>query len=322
MSNPNLSIIIPARNEMFLKNTVENVLENIRGNSDLIIIMDGYWSNPPIQDHPRVNIIHFTESVGQRAATNAGVRLSKAKFVMKLDAHCSVDEGFDVKLTEPYLKKEIDTNVTTVPTMFNLHAFDWLCKCGHRIYQGPTPEKCPKCNTNNRPFTRDILWRAKPNPRSDFMRFDNELHFQYWKDYKKRPEAEGDICDLMSFIGACWLMSRHRYRKIGLLDERHGSWGQVGTEVSLSSWLSGGRLVVNKRSFFAHMFRTQGGDFSFPYKISGKAQAAAKKYSNDLWKKGKYKHAVKPLSWVIEKFWPIPGWNEDDLSTLKQMEQK
>jgi len=35
------------------------------------------------------------------------------------------------------------------------------------------------------------------------------------------------------------------------LDERHGFWGQFGTEISCKSWLSGGRQVVNKKTWFA-----------------------------------------------------------------------
>jgi len=319
---PLLSIVIPGRNEMFMTKTVENVLANIRGDTDIIVVADGYWPTPVIKDHPKVNIIHFTEPVGQRAATNAGVKISKAKFVCKLDAHCAIEEGFDVKMIDPYIKKEIDTDAVSVPSMLNLHAYDWVCKCGYRMYQGPTPEACPECRLDGKPFTLDILWLMKPNPRSDFMRFDSQLHFQYWRDYRKRPEARGDLCDLMSFIGACWVMSRHRYRKLGLLDEKHGSWGQVGTEVACAAWLSGGRLIVNKRTCFSHLFRTQGADFGFPYKITGKEQETARKYSNHFWKETKWKHAIRPLSWIVEKFWPVPGWTEEDMIELKKMEKK
>ena len=93
-----LSVIIPARNEIFLQKTIENILENIEADTEIIAVCDGYWPDPPVRDHERVNIIHFTKPVGQRAATNAGARLSQAKYVMKCDAHCAFDKGFDRKL--------------------------------------------------------------------------------------------------------------------------------------------------------------------------------------------------------------------------------
>ena len=161
--------------------------------------------------------------------------MSRAKYIMKVDAHCSFDEGFDVKLMEdsPY-------DWTIVPRMYNLHAFNWKCNaCRHERYQGPTPEKCEKCE-NTTDFERVIYWREKRNPTSDHMRFDSDLHFQYWTDFKKRPEAKADLAPTMSLIGACWFMHRERYWELDGMDERHGSWGQMGTEIACKSWLSGG----------------------------------------------------------------------------------
>jgi hypothetical protein len=94
------------------------------------------------------------------------------------------------------------------------------------------------------------------------------------------------------------------------MDEGHGSWGQFGTEVACKSWLSGGRLVVNKKTYFSHMFRTQGGDFGFPYELSGNAIDRAKKYSRELWLENNWKGAVKPFQYIIDKFAPIPDWHE------------
>ena len=37
-----LSILIPARNEEFLNRTVQDILENIEGNTEVIVVLDGY----------------------------------------------------------------------------------------------------------------------------------------------------------------------------------------------------------------------------------------------------------------------------------------
>ena len=145
--------------------------------------------------------------------------------------------------------------------------------------------------------------------RTEFWRFDADLHFQYWHDYRKRPEAQGDLVDVLSSVGACFFMRRERFWKLGGLDEAHGSWGQFGTEVACKSWLSGGRHIVNKRTWFAHLFRTQGGDFSFPYANPGSAVDRARAHSRKLWLEGAWPGAVHPLSWLIQKFAPVPDWS-------------
>ena len=315
-----LSVIIASRNEEWLKRTVEDVLVKRRSDTEVIVILDGKWADPALVDHPDVTIVYHPESVGQRAAINEGAKISKAKYIMKLDAHCILDEGFDVKLMTG-----CEPNWTVIPAQYNLHAFNWKCKtCGNEWYQGPTPTKCqtkgekhednPDCKGTE--FERVIIWQPRKSRRTEFWRFDSDLHFQYWQDLKTRPESQGDIVDTMSLLGACFFMERDWYWKIGGSEECFGSWGQQGTEISCKTWLSGGRLVTNKNTWFAHLFRTQGGDFGFPYPQSGNQVDNARKKSKEYFREGKWK-SEKPLSWLIDKFWPIPGWSEEDRLKLK-----
>jgi len=298
--NYDLSILIPARNEMFLAKTVENILENKRGKTQVIVVLDGQWADPPLTQHVDVVVVYLPESIGQRAATNLACRLSTAKYVMKCDAHVAFDEGFDVKMMA-----EMKDDWTMIPRMYNLHAFDWVCKCGLRLYQGPTPVSCEKCGGK---MEREIVWKPRLNRRSDSMRFDNTLHFQYWGSFESRPEAQGDVAPTMSLLGACFMLTREKYWELDICDEKHGSWGQQGTEVACKTWLSGGQLMVNKKTWFAHMFRTQGGDFGFPYPNTSVQQA--RNYSKELWLDGKWEKAKYPLSWLIDKFAPVPGWED------------
>lgn len=296
-----LDILIPSRNEMFLKNTVEDVLSHIEGNTGVIVVCDGAWPDPPLEDHPRVRLIYHSVSIGQRAATNEAARLSDAKWVMKLDAHCAVGQGFDRIMLE-----DIREDWTLVPMMYNLHAFDWVCQsCGHRKYQGPTPVSCDKCGGE---MKREMLWRPKKSPETTSMRFDKDLKFQYWSPYKRYQK--GDCVETMSCLGACWMVSRERYFEYDFCDEGHGSWGQQGTEVACKSWLSGGCLMVTRRTWFAHMFRTQGGDFGFPYPLSGHAVDHARKYSQKLFLEEGWPKAKREFSWILDHFAPIPDWHE------------
>lgn len=298
-----LSILIPARNEEFLKNTVEDILKNMRGDTEIIVCLDGQWANPPLEDNDRVTILYVPEAVGQRAGQNRCARLSTAKYVMKVDAHCSFDEGFDVKMLEAFEELGED-NITMVPVMRNLHVFDWKCpKCGKKVYQD-VPPVCPNCGSA---MEKKILWRAKPSPNSTSYRFNKELEFKYFGDYKKKQV--GDLVESMSLQGSCFMCTRENYWKNELCDESWGSWGGQGAEVAIKTWLSGGRVICNKRTWYAHLFRTKPG-FSHPYPNPAKEQQHAKGQLREIFLSDSWPKAVHKLEWLVEKFKPVPDWHD------------
>lgn len=307
-STPDLSVLIPSRNEMFLSQTIQDILSNIEGNTEIIAVLDGYLPDPALPADPRCTVIYNPESVGQRAATNQAAKLSKAKYVMKCDAHCTFDKGFDVKMIA-----EMHDDWTMVPLMKNLHAFDWVCPNGHRRYQGPSGA-CLECGEET---TRDVVWIAKDSPKSVSYCFDSTPHFQYFGDFAKRPEGQGEITETMSLQGSAWMLTRDKYWNLDVCDENFGSWGSQGIEVAVKTWLSGGQVMCNRKTWYAHMFRTQGGDFGFPYPISGSQQERAKSFARDLFFNNKWPLQKRPLSWLVEKFWPVKGWTEADLAKLK-----
>ena len=59
-----VSFLIPARNEEFLGITIESILKTAKTDFDIIAVLDGYWPDPPIPDHPRVTLVHHSESIG------------------------------------------------------------------------------------------------------------------------------------------------------------------------------------------------------------------------------------------------------------------
>jgi glycosyltransferase involved in cell wall biosynthesis len=312
MSAKDLSILIPARNEEFLSKTIEDILSNIEADTEIIAVLDGEWTNPPVAQHPRVVVIYLPESIGQRAATNLACRLSKAKYVLKCDAHTSWDKGFDKKLIA-----DMQDNWTTVPTMRNLHAFDWICKCGFRHYQdkGST---CPECNGT---MKKEMIWKPRVGTRNYSYCFDPEPHFQYFREYSRRKEGQGDLTETMSLQGSCFMLTRAKYWELNICDESFGSWGSQGIEVAVKTWLSGGKVICNHKTWYAHMFRTKAvNNFGFPYQLSGKQVDGAKKKAKDLFFNNKWDKAIHPLSWLIEKFSPIPGWTPEDLDNLKKKE--
>ncbi len=112
------------------------------------------------------------------------------------------------------------------------------------------------------------------------------------------------------------MLTRQKYWELEICDEKFGSWGSQGIEVACKTWLSGGRVIVNQRTWYAHLFRTQGGDFGFPYPQSGNKIDFAKQYARDLFFNNRYNKAIYPLSWLVKKFWPVKGWTEEDLKKI------
>lgn len=268
-----LSVIIPARNEIYLQRTIENILSNAEGEIEVIAELDGYVPDPQIViNDPRVKFVYHKEPIGQRACINHGARMAKGKYIMKLDAHCAVDKGFDLKLAA-----DCDPEWTVIPRMYNLNY---------------------------------LTWEPKLHKRTDYMYIGCDdgrlLRAEYYGS--RQPKNDKLIDDTMCCMGPGWFMHRDRFLFQGGCDENHeGGWGQQGVEVACKAWLSGGALKVNKKTWFAHWFRGGGGP-GFPYPISGNTIERVRKYSRDLWLNNKWDKQVRTFQWLLDKFNP-PGWD-------------
>jgi cephalosporin hydroxylase len=265
-----VSIIIPALNEKYLEKTIRNVLSMAQGEIEVIVLLDGYIPNPQIViNDNRVRFIHHEKTIGQRQSVNEGARLAKGKYIMKLDAHCALNQGFDVKLAQ-----DCEYDWTVVPRMYNLDVDTFEPKFHKRT---------------------DYMYITSPT---------NEKPFRAMY-YGRQPDTTKLIDDTMCCMGPGWFMHKDRYWELGGMDEMHGGWGQMGIEVACKAWLSGGSLKVNKKTWFAHWFR---GDVGFPYEMSGKAVERARKYSQELWLNNKWHKQTRKFEWMVEKFSP-PTWN-------------
>lgn len=319
-----ISILIPSRGEMFLSRTIEDLLEHSESDFEIIAILDGEWAKPAIPQDPRVNIIYVPQSVGQRGATDLGAKLAQGKYVVKCDAHCSFEQGWDKKMLSAF--EEIGDNAIIVPIMKNLHAFDWKCfHCGWKKYQGPTPEKCADCGKEDK-IRRKMIWQPRRGVNSVSYSFDSEPHFQYFEDWKHREpyitDKKSGYTETMSLQGSFFMATREKYWELKLSDETMGNWGNQGIELACKMWLSGGRVVVNHNTWYAHMFRTQGGDFGFPYPQSGKHVSRTKLRVWNYFFNGSFKQQIHPVSWLVERFMPVNGWDEVSLKSLKDREKE
>lgn len=60
-----LSVIIPSRNCKHVSKTVDDIFANATGEIEVIALLDGYWPNPPIKDHPKLTIVHKSVEIGR-----------------------------------------------------------------------------------------------------------------------------------------------------------------------------------------------------------------------------------------------------------------
>ncbi len=284
-----VSVIIPSRNEGFLAKTCEDILKNSRAETEIIAVCNGCWPDPVLPEDARIALVHTTDPIGQRPAINLGARVSRAKYILKCDGHTAFDEGFDVKLMA-----DCEYDWTVLPRMFNLNVETWKPKKKKRTdYMW-----IRSIDSKDKPF-RHFYWDGKSNRECPEER----------KAHKEWAKKQDDIADVMTGQGACFFMHRQRFWDLEGMDEKHGQWGQMGVEIACKAWLSGGRQVVNKKTWFAHYFRGGGGP-GFPWPASGRKQQRAREYSQDLWTNNKWHLQKRPLSWLVKKFMPLKDWGK------------
>ncbi len=111
-----VSVIIPSRRERFLNETIRDLQKNLRGDYEIIVTLDG--ANEERLEG--VRYIYNKKAKGMRTAINQAVAIAEGDYIMKLDAHCMVDEGIDLKLLDKHQEKWVQA-----PTRKRLIAGDW-----------------------------------------------------------------------------------------------------------------------------------------------------------------------------------------------------
>jgi len=279
-----LSVVIAACNEPYLQRTIDSCFDKAKGEVEVIAVLDGYWPDEPIRDHKGLTVVH-RKNVGQRHSVNLGAKLARGKYFMKLDAHCIMDEGYDVKLAE-----DCEYDWTVIPRRHGVIEDKW----------------------KRRPGKVDFMRLTSPMEQNDLG-----LRAKAWTDYRKRPEAQGDICDVMTCQGSGWFQYLDRFWEMGGLDEGHGHWGAMGCEVGNKAWLSGGRLVLNKKVWYAHWQRgrkhQKNGSIkttSRYYYLPRSTVIEAHNYAKDLWFNNKWPMQKRDFRWLLDKFAPVDGWTD------------
>ena len=200
-----LSIIIASKKEQYLDKTVEDLRKKAKGEIEIIVV----------KDKP------------MRTAINEGVAQATGKYILKTDAHCLFDEGFDVKLIQYH-----EPNWVQTPRRKRLDAEKW------EVIQTDIPDV-------------DYMLISKGRGYKD-------------NDKNANPVLkEKLIDDVQIFQGSCYFLTKEYFKHLGLLDDiNFGGMGSEALELCLKCRADGGRVIVNKTTWYAHWHKEKG-DLTF-----------------------------------------------------------
>lgn len=300
-----LSIIIPSRSPQYLQDTINDLLVKAEGEIEIIVVLDGIWPSPMIRDDKRVRIIHHGtqhNNRGMRASINAGVAVSRGQYIMKCDEHTMWDQGFDVKLAA-----DCEDNWVVIPRRYRLDPDEWKIIEDGRIHI-------------------DYMYLAYPYQRP----YDSTcgLHGEIWNSLtaERMNDPKYEIDDVMAMQGSAYFMTRKHWDWLGGLDEAtYGSFTQEAQEIGNKTWLGGGRMVVNKKTWYAHMHKgKRGKGYGFTneqYKVFMAEKERGRQFCIDYWVGNKWHGRIHDFDWLIEKFnpptWPT-NWKEQILIDEKK----
>lgn len=298
-----LSIVIPSRSPQYLKKTVQGLLDNAEGEVEVIVVLDGIWPTPEEMppDDARVHIIHHGEihgNYGMRASINLGMRIAQGEYVMKCDEHIMVDKGYDVKLAA-----DCQDDWVVVPRRYRLNAEEW------------------KLEEDGRPPV-DYMYIAYPYERP----YDRRCGLYGGGIDKQRTEERKYIMvdETMSMQGSCYFLHKDYWDELlpnGLDDVNYGPFNHEAQELHFAAQLSGGKLMVNKKTWYAHYHKgTKGKGYGFSneqYRQHETYKEQARRYCMNYWLNTKdYKYNFK---WLIDHFSP-PGWENWEERIKKDVE--
>jgi len=282
-----VSVIIPARNERYMPQTVADIFAHATGDVEVIVILDGYWPDPLPPDDPRLILIHRTQPRGMRDGINSAAAIAKGKYLLKCDAHCLFSEGFDEAL-----QAECADNWVVIPRRYSLDAENWKC-------------------AEKEPIDYEHLFYPYAHPE------EPGLHGRPWLQ-RGRERRDILVDENLSFQGSCWFTTAEHFNKrIGGLSQVGyetfmGEPQEIGFKTQLGPW--GGAVMSNKNAYYAHLHKGKSlwqaqGDLSG--RIGGGERWRGNAYSFDFWWNNRWKERAHDLSWLIDRFMPIPGWPED-----------
>ena len=258
-----LSIIIPDYKDSLLHKTIDSLLDNsqLGDQLEVIAVLDGCWSATPFREDNRINVVHLGKNRGMRGAINAGIDVAKGEFIMRTDEHCMFASGYDKILTD-----------TCQP--------NWIV-------------------TATRYFLDPTTWERMDLPPVNFEKLviQNGVKFSGSRWESRDKEKENVMIDeTMAMQGSMWLMSRKWWDKVigELQTEGYSPSYQDSHEMIFKTWKAGGKMMLNKNTWYAHKHRGFSRTHQEGTKDNPSNREGSWKYALDMWREY-YEEEIVPL---------------------------
>ncbi len=220
-----LSVVIPDWKDPLLIKTIDSLLEGseLGDQLEIIAVHDGYWPTFELRIDPRVRYVHLGRNRGMRGAINHGVRIARGEFIMRTDEHCLFAKGFDKAMTD-------------------VCQSNWIM-------------------TARRHFLDPDKWELMDMPYVDHEKLviqgGQKFAAQRWQS---RDEEFKDVMvsETMAMQGSCWVMPHKWWDEVigELQTEGYGPLIQDSHEMIFKTWKAGGKMMLNKNTWFAHKHRS------------------------------------------------------------------
>ena len=252
MPDIQLSVIIPSYKDPILIKTIDSLLVNseLGDQLEVIVVLDGYWPEFELRNDPRVRYVHLGKNKGMKDAINAGVAISKGEYIMRSDEHCMFGKGFDVILT-----RDTQPNWIVTARRFFLDPDNWkVMDISYIDY-----EKLVTQSIGDAKKYTGSPWEERTKERKDIM-----------------------VDETMSMQGSMWVMTRQWWDKVigELKSGPYGTHYQDQHEMIFKTWKAGGKMMVNKNTWFAHRHNS----FKRYHEISHGSQQKQLQAFYDHWK--------------------------------------
>jgi hypothetical protein len=95
----------------------------------------------------------------------------------------------------------------------------------------------------------------------------------------------------------------------GMSEVGYGTFSQEPQEIGNKTWLGGGAVKVNKKTWYAHLHK--GKRYGRMYNQNHNEIVEAHRWSAKHWMNNEEPNMVHKIDWLIEKFWPVPTWPDE-----------
>ncbi|EDV53308.1 putative polypeptide N-acetylgalactosaminyltransferase 13 [Drosophila erecta] len=241
----NVSVVISFHNEarsMLLRTIVsllirtpedylhELVLVDDSSQRDVTLLEDlKRWMGGVFGSRHRLGLIFLRnqERMGLIWSRNRGAALASGRYVLFLDSHCEVNEGW----LEPLLERLArNSNLAVSPLLDPIDPTTLSYRKGNELLKGG---------------------------------FDWSLHFHWLKRQLASQERLETPYQSPVFAGGVLMMSRDWLLELGSFNPHLKIWGGESIELAIKLWLCGGQIEIVPCSRIGHIFRRRHA-FDFP----------------------------------------------------------